>query len=81
MPTSSALKITYNLIVSCPRIEWYILLASVSGLRITIDITRRKALRMSAFWDGGNGVDFNVRVLNMRRPSARTERIGSMVKV
>lgn len=49
MCTSSALKMTYNLMVSCPRIEWYILLASVRGMRIVMDIIKSNMRNKSAF--------------------------------
>ena len=50
--TSSELKITYNLMVSCPRIVWYILLASVIGNKIPIADASRIIRRISAFAAG-----------------------------
>ena len=50
--TSSELNITYNLMVSCPRIVWYILLASVIGNKMPIADTSRIIRRISAFAAG-----------------------------
>jgi hypothetical protein len=75
------LKITYNLIVSWPRIEWYILLASVSGVSIRIDTVSKSVLRMSAFWEGGRGnLEFVMAFVNSRQ-RAKEKRIGCTVNV
>jgi hypothetical protein len=79
--TSRALKMTYNLIVSCPRIEWYILLASARGTRIDTETINRRARSMSAFWDGGSGGADDEKILRKRRDEARTKRIGRIVNV
>lgn len=47
--TSSALNITYSLMVSWPRIVWYILLASVRGFRISSEAMSSSARNKSAF--------------------------------
>lgn len=72
---------TYSLIVSWPRMKWYILLASVSGLKNTMEMTRSNALKISAFCDGGRGGDEFINVLRTSLPKASTKRIGKMVNV
>jgi hypothetical protein len=79
--TSSALKMTYSLIVSWPRIEWYIMDASVRGLRMIMDMISSKARRTSAFWDGGNGGAQRLKVFASNCLNASTNRMGRIVKV
>lgn len=57
------------------------MLASVSGLRMTIDTTRSRARSISAFCEGGRGGADNLTVFNMSLPNARANLIGRMVNV
>lgn len=72
---------TYNLMVSCPRMEWYILLASVRGFSITTEIMRSNIRKRSAFCDGGSGGAEDENRLATKRKKASIERIGKMVNV
>lgn len=79
--TSRALKMTYSLMVSCPRMEWYILLASVKGTSMNIERTTSSIRRMSAFCDGGSGFLLLVMKFTKTRQTASTKRIGCTVNV
>lgn len=51
------------------------------GLRIRREITSNRALRRSAFCDGGRGGGDRRKILERNRNNAKTERMGRIVKV
>ena len=61
--------------------KWYNLLASVSGARMTMETTRRRARRISAFWEGGRGGELREKVFKRSRQHASANRMGKIVKV
>ena len=79
--TSSALNITYSLMVSWPRMKWYILLASVRGYRIAMVVMSSNVRRISAFCEGGSGGADRENRFRKSRNIAKTNRIGKTVNV
>lgn len=53
----------------------------MSGLRIIREIISKSALKRSAFCDGGRGGGDRRKILERNRKSAKTKRIGRIVKV
>lgn len=53
----------------------------MSGLRIRREITSKSALKRSDFCDGGRGGGDLRKMLETNRKSAKTKRIGRIVKV
>jgi hypothetical protein len=53
----------------------------VSGLRTKREIISKSALKRSAFWDGGRGGGDRRKILETNGKSAKTKRIGRIVKV